>query len=109
MADLRLSDISSIRAAIDNAQDTVQTLWTNDSVEHDCVEEKVDIDNKIVLQAPNYDKLGSIHCGVTRPGFVAVGGQVSNLDNGHGILFTKTQIVVCRSDDDYVFVRFADL
>lgn len=35
MAELRLSDISAVRAAMQEAKGTVQTLWTDDSGEHD--------------------------------------------------------------------------
>lgn len=109
MAELRLSDISAVRAAMQTAKGTVQTLWTADSGEHDCAEEKVETDNKVVLTKGTYDKLGSVHCGVTGLGIVSVGGDVSQIDDGHGVLFTRNEVVVCRTGDEYVFVRFADL
>lgn len=105
---LRLSDISAIRDAIKQAKGTVHTLWTEDDGARDCGSEAAS-DSQLVLIAGKYDKLGSVHCGTSRVGFVAVGGDVADLEDGQGVLFTRTKIVVCRKGDEHVFTRFADL
>lgn len=105
---LRLSDISAIREAIQEAKGTVHTLWTDDDGARDCGSEAAS-DSQVVLTPGKYDKLGSVHCGVPSTGFVAAGGDVFDLDDGHGVLFTRTKVVVCRKGDEHVFTRFADL
>ena len=37
-----------------------------------------------------HDKLGIIHCGVTREGFIAVGGEPRDIEDGQEILFERT-------------------
>lgn len=105
---LRLSDISAIREAIQEAKGAVHTLWTDNDSEYDCGADD-DSDSQVVLTPGKYDKLGSVHCGVPSAGFVAAGGDVFDLEDGHGVLFTRTKVVVCRKGDEHIFTRFADL
>ncbi|UOG93914.1 MAG: hypothetical protein L3K52_09370 [Candidatus Thiothrix sulfatifontis] len=81
----------------------VSRLWGSDS-HYDCT--TLDDHESISLQPATYDKLGSSHCGVPRAGFVAVGGDVGNIEQGGGILFHYCNIVVCRgTDDTHHFIR----
>jgi len=81
----------------------VSRLWGSDS-HYDCT--TLDDHESISLQPATYDKLGSSHCGVPRAGFVAVGGDVGNVEQGGGILFHYCNIVVCRgTDDTHHFIR----
>ena len=52
------------------------------------------------LNPGTYDKLSSVHCGVARPGFVAVGGDVAFLAVGQAVWFQMNGILVCRAIDD---------
>lgn len=60
------------------------------------------------LTASQYDRMGVFHCGVTRDGFVSVGGDVATLAVGEAVLFHYPNIVVCRhADEEYRFIRIA--
>ena len=81
----------------------VSRLWGSDS-HYDC-STLADYES-ISLEPATYDKLGSSHCGVPRAGFVAVGGDVGNVEMGSGILFHYCNIVVCRgADNTHHFIR----
>ena len=81
----------------------VSHLWDSSSA-HDC--STLSDYESISLQPATYDKLGFSHCGVPMAGFVAVGGDVGNLEPGCGILFHYCNIVVCRdADDTHHFIR----
>ena len=81
----------------------VSKLWGSDSI-HDC--STLDGYDSLSLHPGTYDKLGSSHCGVPRAGFVAVGGDVSNVELGSGVLFHYCNIVVCRdAEDNHHFIR----
>ncbi|MEN9424897.1 MAG: hypothetical protein RL122_2280, partial [Pseudomonadota bacterium] len=81
----------------------VTRLWSHSS-QHDC--SVLDAYDSLTLQPATYDKLGSSHCGAPRAGFVAVGGDVSNIEVGSGVLFHYCNIVVCRdADDNHYFIR----
>ena len=85
----------------------VSQLWDADSG-YDCG--LIEGEESLVLKPGLYGKLGSIHCGVTKPGRVVVSGDVSALAEGEGVLFHLYNIVVCRDDDDnYRFERLRDL
>ena len=62
-------------------------------------------DDTLTLQATKHDRLGIIHCGVTREGFIAVGGEPRNIADGEEILFERTGIRATRKGDDYIFTR----
>ena len=59
----------------------------------------------ITLTAPHHDKLGSLHCGVTREGFVAVAGDVSDIADGEEIEFERVHVKVTRKGGEYTFTR----
>jgi hypothetical protein len=61
----------------------------------------------LTLTPRNHDKLGIVHCGVTREGFIAVGGEPRNISDGEEILFERTRIKAKRSGSDYTFTRVA--
>ncbi|MFZ1344227.1 hypothetical protein [Thiothrix eikelboomii] len=85
----------------------VSQLWDADSG-YDCG--LIEGEESLALKPGLYGKLGSIHCGVTKPGRVVVSGDVSALAEGEGVLFHLYNIVVCRDDDDnYRFERLRDL
>lgn len=85
----------------------VSQLWDSDSG-YDC--SILEGEESLVLKPGLYGKLGSVHCGVTKPGRVVVSGDVSALAEGEGVLFHLYNIVVCRDDEDnYRFERLKDL
>ena len=61
-------------------------------------------DTDILTLAPTqHDKLGIIHCGVTREGFIAVGGDPRDIEDGQEILFERTGIRARRQGSVYTF------
>lgn len=61
----------------------------------------------LTLTPAKHDKLGIIHCGVTREGFIAVGGEPRDIEDGQEILFERTGIKARRQGSDYTFTRVA--
>jgi len=61
--------------------------------------------NTLTLGPTRHDKLGIIHCGVTREGFIAVGGDPRNIEDGEEILFERVGIRARRSGSEYTFTR----
>lgn len=59
----------------------------------------------LTLEPAKHGKLGIIHCGVTREGFIAVGGDPRNIDDGEEILFERVGIKAKRSGSTYTFDR----
>ena len=59
----------------------------------------------LTLEPGKHDKLGIIHCGVTREGFIAVGGDPRDIADGEEILFEHVDIKVKRNGSEYVFTR----
>ncbi|MBJ6609903.1 MAG: hypothetical protein JG718_06035 [Candidatus Thiothrix moscowensis] len=81
----------------------VSELWHSGSG-YDC--SALDRYETLALLPSQYDKLGSSHCGVPKAGFVAVGGDVSDIEQGMAVLFHYPNIVVCRDvDDNHHFIR----
>jgi hypothetical protein len=64
--------------------------------------------NETITLAPKgYDKVGIIHCGVTREGFVSVGGDVRDIADGEEIVFERTGIKASRKGSEYTFSKTA--
>ena len=59
----------------------------------------------LTLEPTKHDKLGVVHCGVTREGFIAVGGVPRNIDDGEEILFERVGIKAKRSGSTYTFKK----
>jgi len=59
----------------------------------------------LTLGPAKHDKLGIIHCGVTREGFIAVGGDPRNIEDGQEILFERVGIKARRQGSEYTFTR----
>jgi hypothetical protein len=59
----------------------------------------------LTLEPAKHDKLGLVHCGVTREGFIAVGGEPREIADGEEIVFERVGIHVRRSGSEYVFTR----
>ena len=57
----------------------------------------------LTLAPTQHDKLGIIHCGVTREGFIAVGGDPRDIEDGQEILFERTGIRARRQGSVYTF------
>lgn len=64
-----------------------------------------DATETLTLVPPKHDKLGIIHCGVTREGFIAVGGDPRNIDDGEEILFERVGIKARRQGSEYTFTK----
>ncbi|MGB5540117.1 MAG: hypothetical protein WBO37_08530 [Gammaproteobacteria bacterium] len=61
----------------------------------------------LTLAPAEHDKLGIIHCGVTREGFIAVGGDPRAIEDGQEILFERMGIKDRRQGSEYTFRRAA--
>ena len=59
----------------------------------------------LTLTSATHDKLGIIHCGVTREGFIAVGGEPRDIADGEEILFKRVAIRARRSGGEYIFTQ----
>ena len=65
-------------------------------------------DTEVLTLAPKaHDKVGIVHCGVTREGFVVVAGDVRDIDDAQEILFERTGVKVRRQGSEYSFSRVA--
>ncbi len=96
-----------VRKALATGNRRPSLLWDADSA-YDC-SLLSGHEDAITLQHGKYDKLGSIHCGVTRPGALAVGGDVGYIEEGQAMLFPIYQIVACRdADGDHHFLRLTE-
>jgi hypothetical protein len=59
----------------------------------------------LTLTPARHNKLGIIHCGVTREGFIAVGGEPRDIGDGEEILFKRVAIKARRQGSEYTFTR----
>jgi len=59
----------------------------------------------LTLGPGRHDKIGIIHCGVTRDGFIVVGGQPKNIKDNEEIMFERDHIKAERHGSEYVFTR----
>ncbi len=64
-------------------------------------------DETLTLTALHHDKLGIIHCGVTREGLVVVAGDQKAIADGEEVVFDRTGIKVRRNGEEYTFARAA--
>jgi hypothetical protein len=62
-------------------------------------------EESITLEARSHGKVGLIHCGVTRDGFIAVGGDPRDIADGEEILFERVGIKAKRSGSEYTFTK----
>ncbi len=62
-------------------------------------------EDTLTLTPHSYGKLGLVHCGVTREGFIAVGGDPRDIADGEEILFERVGIKARRNGSEYVFSR----
>ncbi len=60
---------------------------------------------EVTLTSPHHGKLGSLHCGVTREGFIAVAGDVADIEDGQSVNFERTHVTVERHGKEYTFHR----
>lgn len=61
----------------------------------------------LTLLPKTHGKLGVVHCGVTREGFIAVGGEVRDIADGQEILFERVSIRAKRNGSEYAFCKNA--
>lgn len=59
----------------------------------------------LTLSPRHYDKLGLIHCGVTREGFIAVAGDPRDIADGEEIIFEKVGVKAKRNGSEYIFTK----
>ena len=62
-------------------------------------------ENTLTLGPGQHDKLGILHCGVTREGFIAVAGDPRNIADGEEIVFDKVKVSAKREGNSYIFTR----
>ena len=65
-------------------------------------------ENSLTLTPKTYDKLGIVHCGVIREGFISCGGWPRKIEDGEELFFDKVSIKVRRSGSDYTFEKVSD-
>lgn len=63
--------------------------------------------DSLTLHPTQHDKIGIIHCGVTREGFVVVAGDTHDIGDDQELMFQRGHIKVTRHGSDYVFARVA--
>ena len=71
----------------------------------EAVSTMVESTETLTLGPAKHDKLGVIHCGVTREGFIAVGGDPRNIDDGEEILFERVGVKARRQGSEYTFTK----
>ena len=62
-------------------------------------------DNTLTLTPLHHDKIGIVHCGVTREGFIAVAGDPRDIADGEEIFFEKVNIRAKRQGSEYIFTK----
>lgn len=60
-------------------------------------------EESLTLSPKEYGKLGIIHCGVTREGFIAVGGDPCDINDGEEVIFERVKIKAIRKGSEYTF------
>lgn len=61
----------------------------------------------VTLTPRHHDKLGVLHVGVTREGFVSVAGEVADIDDGQEVTFERSGVKVRRNGGEYEFAKVA--
>ena len=69
--------------------------------------EEEDDPNTLRLEAREYGTIGLIHCGVTREGLVAIGGQQFDVEDGGEQTAEHVGITVRREGEQYTFSKTA--
>jgi hypothetical protein len=64
-----------------------------------------DQSDTLTLAPGKHDKLGVVHCGVTREGFIAVGGEPRDIEDGEEFVFERVGIKAARRGSEYLFTR----
>lgn len=59
----------------------------------------------LTLKPAQHDKLGVVHCGVTRPGVVACAGELKDIGDGEQLHIDRADIDIKRNGDEYTFTR----
>ena len=59
----------------------------------------------LTLSPHQYGKLGILHCGVTREGFIAVAGDPRDIADGEEIVFERVGVKARRDGSQYTFSR----
>lgn len=59
----------------------------------------------LTLHVPSHDKLGMIHVGVTREGFISVAGEVHDIADGETVTIRRVPVIVKRAGEAYEFSR----
>jgi hypothetical protein len=59
----------------------------------------------LTLHIPEHGKLGLLHCGVTREGFVSVAGETHDIADGETVQISRVPVRVTRRGDEYTFTR----
>ena len=60
----------------------------------------------LTLEPRQHDRLGVLHCGVTREGFVAVAGDTADIEDGQEVKFERVKVAVKRKGSEYSFTRY---
>ena len=59
----------------------------------------------LTLTLKTHGKIGVVHCGVTREGFIAVGGKPKDIADGEAIMFERDKIKAERKGSEYTFSK----
>ena len=62
-------------------------------------------EDSITLEPRHHGKIGLLHCGVTREGFIAVAGDVADIEDGQEITFDRVGVKASRQGSEYTFTR----
>lgn len=62
-------------------------------------------EDSITLEPKHHGKIGLLHCGVTREGFIAVAGDIADIEDGQEITFDRGGIKASRKGSEYTFRR----
>jgi hypothetical protein len=57
----------------------------------------------LTLTHRKHEKLGHLHCGVTREGLIVVAGEQQEIADGDQVRMQKTNVLVSRKGEEYTF------